>query len=158
MKKTLYTILFLLLGSLCNLQAAEFPKISTADNAFWYFIQFANSQNVLTSQGDGVKVQTHSMTGQPAQLWKLEGSESAGFTLTDKTGRHLYLYSTAKQGMAFASSKHQATKLKIKSLPSGKYEVTPYDNGAVALNQWTGPGVGHEVGLWDVGDVNICLA
>lgn len=49
MKKTLYTILFLLLGSLCNLQAAEFPKISTADNTFWYFIQFANSQNVLTS-------------------------------------------------------------------------------------------------------------
>lgn len=154
MKKTLYTILFLLLGSLCNLKAAEFPKISTADNTFWYFIQFANSQNVLTSQGDGVKVQTHSMTGQPAQLWKIEGSESAGFTLTDKTGRHLYLNSTAKQGMAFASSKHQATKLKIKSLPSGKYEVTPYDNSAVALNQWTGPGVGHEVGLWDVGDVN----
>ena len=154
MTKALYTILFLLLGGLYNLQAAQFPKISTADNTFWYFIQFANSQNVLTSQGEGVKVQTHSMTGQPAQLWKIEGSERAGFTLTDKTGRHLYLNSTAKQGMAFASSKHQDTKLKIRSLPSGKYEVTPYDNDAVALNQWAGPGVGHEGRLWDVGDAN----
>lgn len=158
MKKALYTILFLLLGGLHNLQAAQFPKISTAGNTFWYFIQFANSQNVLTSQGDGVKVQTLSLTGQPAQLWKIEGSERAGFTLTDKTGRHLYLSSTAKQGMAFASSTHKATKLKIRSLPCGKYEVIPCDNDAVALNQWAGPGVGHEVGLWDVGDANNLLS
>lgn len=34
MKKTLYTILFLLLGGLYNLQAAQFLKISTATIRF----------------------------------------------------------------------------------------------------------------------------
>ena len=153
----LFIIAFLV--CLCSSsRAATKPTVSDEGHAYWYFIKFSNSGNVITSKGDGAMVQAEGMTAQKGELWRLDGSLDDGFTLTNQLGLRLYCTTTSKNGMAYASSTHDATKFRLKQLSSGDFEITPYANAAVALNQWGGPNAGRGIGLWDTGDSNNPLA
>lgn len=144
----------------CSLAgAATFPTTSTADNTVWYLIQFLNGENVLAAQGDGQQVTTAIPTGRDAQLWKLEGDATAGYTLISKTGLVLYVNSTAKQGMFYAAetptgSQHMQIVATTNATYSDGFEIQPKENSAVSMNQWGGAGTGKKLGLWDKGDGN----
>lgn len=129
------------------------PQISTDSNVHWYLLAFNNSGNLITSLNSGARVVTTAFKGAEGQYWKLTGRIDS-CTLTDKAGNHLYVTAATKQSMAYAGS-HGPTAFKLVSKGSDQYEIIPLKNNAVALNQWRGPGDGHEVGLWDAGtDVN----
>ena len=66
------------------------PKVSTADEVHWYLLQFLNGNNVLEAKADGAGVRTAAATAKAAQLWKIEGDATTGYTLTNKQGMVLY--------------------------------------------------------------------
>jgi len=157
------TRLFSLLGVWCLLWAhvcaAGFPTVSTGDDVTWYVVQFLNGGSALSATTDGGQVKTATLTGSDEQLWKVEGSASAGYTLTSKTGLKLYTGTTAKNGMFYAASAPAGNKL-FSIGPTGLadyaggYEIHPASNTAISMNQWQGAGIGKFLGLWDKNDPN----
>lgn len=125
------------------------PKMSTDQETHWYLLAFNNGGNVITSVGSGVKVITTGFKGSKGQYWKLTGRTDS-CTLADKNGNVLYVNSTNQKGMASAG-KQKPTVFKVVDKGNNTYELQPIANGSVALNQWGGPGDGHEVGLWTSG-------
>ena len=56
-------------------------------------------------------------TGKASQLWKLEGTEAAGYTLTSKNGMVLYNETGKQDGMFYAGTTpntYKKFKLQIK--------------------------------------------
>ncbi len=141
-------------------RAAEMPTVSTPDNEVWYLVQFLNGQNVLTAQGEGNKVLTAVPTGKASQLWKVEGTDAAGYTLTSKTGLKLYTTTTARDGMFHAAANPTSNTLfkfqtTTNTTYSGAFVISPKANTSVYMNQWGGAGTGKELGLWnDRADAN----
>lgn len=141
------------------MHAATMPEVSTSEKVIWYYVQFSNQKNVLTAQTSGTKVITSMPLGRSTQLWKLEGSSNEGYTLTSKSGLMLYSSTTAQNGMFYAATSPTSnTKVRIvQSTASGytdSYEIQPFTNTSVSMNQWTGAGSGKDLGLWDKGDTN----
>ncbi len=141
-------------------RAAELPTVSTEGNEVWYLVQFMSGQNVLTAQGDGEQVLTGVPTAKASQLWKVEGSASAGYTLTSKSGLKLYTNTTAADGKFYAGSAPTSNTLfsiqtTTNSTYSGSFVISPKANSSVYMNQWGGAGTGKELGLWtDRADAN----
>ena len=125
------------------------PQMSTDNDTHWYLITFNNGGNMITSAGSGSKVLTLGFKGADGQYWKLTGRTDS-CTLTDKAGNNLYVSATTKNTKVYAGT-HAPTPFKLVSKGSEVCEIVPLKNSAVALNQWGGPGDGHEVGLWDSG-------
>lgn len=153
-------ILWMMLLIVWQLHAATFPTTSQGDNVTWYYVQFLNGQNVLAAQGDGNKVKTAAIPPfSDDQLWKVEGNETNGYTLTSKTGLKLYSNSTAKNGMFYASTNPSSNTL-LKIVPTTNtaykngFEIQPFSNAACSMNQFNGAGPDRELGLWDKGDGN----
>ncbi len=149
-------ILSFLFALLCvgMVRAAELPTVSTAGNEVWYLIQFLNGENVLTAQGDGEKVIAGAPMAKDSQLWKLEGSESAGYTLTCKTGLKLYTTTTALNGMFHAAAAPASNTLFViqtttNTTYSDGFVISPKANTSVYMNQWGGASTGAQLGLWN---------
>ncbi len=155
-------ILSFLFALLCvgMVRAAELPTVSTAGNEVWYLIQFLNGENVLTAQGDGEKVIAGAPMAKDSQLWKLEGSATAGYTLTSKNGMKLYTSTTALNGMFHASASASSNTLFViqnttNSTYSDGFVISPKANTGVYMNQWEGASTGALLGLWnDRADAN----
>lgn len=131
------------------------PSISSGEQVYWYALKFMNGKCVLEAREDGSKVQTASPLGRDAQLWKIEGSESEGYTLTNKKGQRLYTSSTGKNGMFHAATQPQSQNVRfvwtatISTTYAGGFVLSPKSNPNVFMNQWGGGGNGKELGLWD---------
>ena len=151
-----------LLTSVAALTAADLPKLSSGSNVTWYFIKFANSGNVLEARPDAQNVKQAGMTGRGAQLWKFEGNLSTGCTITNKLGQQLYVTSQRQNGMVVASKKATTYKQFVvlaSKKDSRNFEIHPAGHNELSFNQWGGPGVGQEVGLWLAdNDVNNVLS
>lgn len=158
MKKRLFLSFFLLLSWCLTIEAASFPKVSSGKEVTWYFIKFANSGNVIAAQSFGQKALCASMTGQKSQLWKVEGTETDGYTFTNQLGYRLYVNKAAKEGKLFAGTEANNSTFVISRSSHSSYpeafEISPKNATSVALNQWGGTGVGHEIGLWSKPDEN----
>lgn len=154
MKKRILLIFLFMAGALTALHAATKPTASTDDQTVWYVIRFLNGGNALTAQGDGEKVKTAVPVGKASQLWKLEGTDDAGYTLTSKNGLVLYTENVQKNGMFYAGSTPNANKrftwqtTTNTTYPDG-WVISPKGNSGVYMNQWGGAGTGKELGMWD---------
>ena len=156
--KRLFLILALLLSGIYA-HSQSFPEISTEENAKWYLIQFMNGGNALTAETAGAEITTATATGSDAQLWKITGDATNGYTFTNKKGNILYVSSAAKNQMVkAATSETGVSKFFINATTngtySGNYEIQPKGNTAISMNLWGGPSENRGVGLWDKGDQN----
>lgn len=159
--KKLHLLILLVLSTL-GVSAAGLPTTSTGSNPVWYFVKFMNGGSVLEAKTSGAKVATASMTGSDAQLWRVEGSSSAGYKFISRSGMTLYTNNTAKEGMFYsATSPSSNTSFSIKSCTLSGYTdgflITPKNNASLYMNQWGGAGAGKELGLWNAVDANCPL-
>ena len=144
---------------LANAFSQGFPEISTDENTKWYLIQFMNGGNALTAETSGAQITTATATGSDAQLWKITGDATDGYTFTNKKGYILYVSSAAKNQMVKASgNKTGVYRFFINatgnSTYSGGYEIQPRGNTGISMNLWGGPAENRGVGLWDKNDQN----
>ena len=135
-----------------------FPTVSTDEVTKWYLIQFMNGGNALTASSTG-QITTSTAMGSDAQLWKITGSSSDGYTFTNKKGYTLYVGSAAKNQMVNASETPSGvSKFFINATGngsySGGYEIQPKGNTGISMNLWGGPAENRGVGLWDKNDQN----
>ena len=142
--------------------AAGLPTASTADNPVWYFVKFMNGSCVLQAGNSGAQVATANQTGDDAQLWRVEGSSSAGYKFISRNGMTLYTNTTAVNGMFYSSTKPSSnTIFTIKAATLNGYTdgftISPKANGGVYMNQWGGAGAGKQLGLWSSVDSNCPL-
>ena len=157
MKRFLFALLSITL-SFAYAFSQGFPTISTDEVTKWYLIQFMNGGNALTASSEG-QITTSSALGDDAQLWKITGNSSEGYTFTNKKGYTLYVDSSAKNQMVkAATSASGENKFYINatgnSSYSGGYEIQPKGNTNISMNLWGGPAENRGVGLWDKNDQN----
>ena len=158
MKKPILFLLGLFMG-VASVLAQGFPTISTDENTKWYLIQFMNGGNALTAENSGAQITTSAALGSDAQLWKITGDATNGYTFTNKKGYTLYVNSAAKNQMVHANATASGvTQFFIKetgnSNYSGGYEIHPKGNTNISMNLWGGPNENRGVGLWDKNDQN----
>lgn len=137
------------IAALLPLSAAAQPQFSTENQTHWYLLTFNNSGNLITSVGADARVITTGFKGAKGQYWKLTGKTDS-CAITDKSGNALYVTSTSQNSMLLAGNR-KPTIFKIVSRGNNAYEIVPRQNAGVALNQWQGPGDGHQIGLWTSG-------
>lgn len=158
MKKLLLTILSFVFGTALS-TAQEFPETSTDENNKWYLIQFMNGGNALTANTDGAQITTESALGNDAQLWKITGDATNGYTFTNKKGYTLYVSSAAKNQMVKAATTPSGVSAffinnTTNNSFSDGFEIQPKGNTGISMNLWGGPSENRGVGLWDKGDQN----
>ena len=158
MKKKLLFLLCCIAG-LSTATAQGFPTISTDDVTKWYLIQFMNGGNAITAETANANITTAAATGSDAQLWKITGNASTGYTFTNKKGYTLYANSALKDQMIRAAASATGVyRFKINSTTngsySGGYEIQPASNTGISMNLWGGPAENRGVGLWNSGDQN----
>ncbi len=158
MKKLLLTILSFVFGIALS-TAQQFPETSTDENSKWYLIQFMNGGNALTANTDGAQISTESALGNDAQLWKITGDATNGYTFTNKKGYTLYVSSAGKNQMVKAATTPSGESKFLISTTSnnsfaGGFEIHPKENTSISMNLWGGPSENRGVGLWDKGDQN----
>ena len=130
--KKLFLITALLL-SVIGAYSQGFPEISNGENTKWYLIQFMNGRNALTAETSGAQITTSAAMGSDAQLWKITGDATNGYTFTNKKGCTLYVSSAAKNQMVHANATASGvSKFFINatgnSSYSGGYEIQPKGN------------------------------
>lgn len=134
--------------------ASDLPKISENGNEYWYYLKFTQGSYVVASDGDGVVCKSAIPTGRRSQLWKVEGSATSGYTMTNKLGLTLYAVATS-QGSEIRASQTPGGLNKFRFNTRGNYyTITPYSNTAQALNCWGGMGMGNDIKLYDSSDAN----
>ncbi len=158
MKRRLLLFLCFITG-LSMAFAQGFPTISTDDTTKWYLIQFMNGGNAITAETANANITTATVTGSDAQLWKITGNASTGYTFTNKKGYTLYANSAVRDQMIRAASSATGVyRFKINGTTngsySGGYEIQPTSNTGVSMNLWGGPAENRGVGLWNSGDQN----
>lgn len=158
MKKSILFLLGLFMG-VASALAQGFPTISTNENTKWYLIQFMNGGNALTAENSGAQITTAAALGSDAQLWKITGDETNGYTFTNKKGYTLYVNSAAKNQMVHANATASGVSQFFinatgNSNYSGGYEIHPKGNTNISMNLWGGPSENRGVGLWDKNDQN----
>ena len=158
MRKHFISLLCMILASAYTM-AQGFPTVSTDEETKWYLIQFMNGGNALTAETDGANITTSAGKGSDAQLWKITGSKTQGYVLTNKKGYTLSVASSEKNQMVRAQSSASgsykfAINTSTASGYSDGYEIQPRCNTAISMNLWGGPSENRGVGLWDKGDKN----
>ena len=154
MKERIIVTLLLIAGWL-GAYSQGFPTISTSENTKWYLIQFMNGGNAFTATQNNAEITTSAPVGNDAQLWKITGDETSGYTFTNKKGYTLFVGSAEKNQKVKAtdSSTTGVTKFKINktgySNYSGSYEIQPTGNTGISMNLWGGPNDNRGVGLWN---------
>ena len=157
--KRLLILISCFMAGIFSAKAQGFPTISTDDETKWYLIQFMNGGNALTAETSGAQITTATATGSDAQLWKITGDGTDGYTFTNKKGYTLYVSSAAKNQMVKASSSKAGVyrffiNATGNSTYSGGYEIQPKGNTGISMNLWGGPAENRGVGLWDKNDQN----
>ena len=118
-----------------------------------------NGGNALTAETADTQITTATATGSDAQLWKITGDATNGYTFTNKKGYTLYVGSAAKNQMVkAAASATGVSQFFINATTngtySGGYEIQPKGDTGISMNLWGGPSENRGVGLWDKGDQN----
>ena len=152
MKKFLFFLLLLVgVQSVC---AGDFPKLSNGSEEHWYYLKFTQGAFIVASNGDGVVCKALIPTAKNAQLWKVEGSTTRGYTFTNKLGLRLYVTSTS-QGAEVRAAAEPSSLSRFKITESGShFLISPSSNTAQAFNVWGGMGLRNDIKLYNSSDAN----
>lgn len=146
------TLLILTLLSSIGTWAAAMPKVSTKADPVWYLIQFNSAGGVIEAKTSGAEVRTAQGSGKDAQLWRLEGTETEGYTFYSKSGLTLYVTSPEKNSGFFSAATSASSNTAfdiVESTVAGQDGFLLAPHGAsVYANQWQGAGFDKRLGLW----------
>lgn len=153
----IFTTLTALLVSMLAFAQPSMPTISTAGNEVYYYIQMQRGQAVITSMGNGSKVQTATPVAnmKKQQTWKVI-KKGDNYNIVNAAGQTLY-YNTSLNFFCAGTQPNGVKDLKILKTTNREYqgfEISTPGSGKTFLNQWGGAGVGYELGLWVQGDSN----
>lgn len=153
----IFTTLTALLVSMLAFAQPSMPTVSTSGNEVYYYIQMQRGQAVITSMGNGSKVQTATPVAnmKKQQTWKIE-KQGDSYRFVNAAGQTLY-YNTSLKFFCAGTQPNGILDLKILKTTNKEYqgfEISTTGSGQTFLNQWGGAGVGHELGLWVQGDPN----
>ena len=156
MTKIFTTLTALLVGMLAFAQPSM-PTISTGGNEVYYYIQMQRGQAVITSMGNGSKVQTATPVAsmKKRQTWKVI-KKGDNYNIVNAAGQTLY-YNTSLKFFCAGTQPNGIQDLKILKTTNKEYqgfEISTTGSGKTFLNQWGGAGVGYGLGLWVQGDSN----
>ena len=136
---------------------AQLPKFS-AEEDYWYFIEFAQNNNTILDQGAGSNTILTKADPVDGQLWKLVGNKD-NFQLVSKLGNYATISGTGNSArLATGATPYSAGFSLVEttnSTFSPAWEIMANDiSGNNRFNQWQGAEVGHAIGLWSAGDIN----
>ena len=152
MKRFLFLLLFL--TGLQSIHAAGFPKLSNDTEEYWYYMKFTQGAFIIASNGDGVVCKALIPIAKNAQLWKVEGSSSQGYTFTNKLGLRLYVSATS-QGSEVRAAAAPPSLDRFKITASGShFTISPSSNADQAFNVWGGMGLRNDTKLYKTSDAN----
>ena len=152
--KRFLSVMLCLTFAIANAISQGFPTISTENETKWYLIQFMNGGNALTAENPGENITTAAAIGSKAQLWKITGDATKGYTFTNKKGYTLFVNSADKNQMVMAAeSASGVSTFFINEVETG-YEIRPEGNTNISMNLWGGPAENRGVGLWDKNNEN----
>ena len=156
--KRFSTLLLFIVASLYVSYAAGFPKLSSDSQEYWYYLKFTQATLIISSNGDDAVCKALLPSGKSAQLWKVEGSSSAGYTFTNKLGLRLYATDTS-QGSEIRAAANPPSLDRFKINASGSnYTITPFTNTSQAFNAWGGMGLRNDIKLYNSSDANAPMA
>lgn len=134
------------------------PKFSDAENEYWYFLSFANSNNTIIDNGAGNNATITSADPVDGQLWKFVGT-SDNFQLVSKKGNYAYI---------FGSGNSARLRTRTTTPYSGGFSLVETTNATYTpaweikanavtvenayFNQWAGTAIGNPIGLYKIGD------
>lgn len=153
----IFTTLTALLVSMFAFAQPSMPAISTGGNEVYYYIQMQRGQAVITSMGNGSKVQTATPVAnmKKQQTWKVI-KKGDSYNFVNAAGQTLY-YNSSLKFFCAGTQPNGIQDLKILKTTNTEYqgfEISTTGSGKTFLNQREGAGVGRELGLWYQGDSN----
>ena len=151
-------LLLCLLAGIHSIQAAGFPELSSGTQERWYYLKFTQGSFVVGSNGEGGVCKAVIPTTKDSQLWKVEGSETDGYTFTNKLGLRLYVSGTGEGAeVRAAASSASNDRFRINTRYEN-YTITPYSNIGQAFNAWGGMGLRNDIKLYRSTDANAPMA
>ena len=152
MKRFFFLLLFL--SCLQASLAADFPKVSSGSQEYWYYLKFTQGNFVVGSNGEGVVCKSLIPTGKSNQLWKIEKPTSSGYTFTNKLGLRLYVTDTSQGSEVRASATPSSLYYFSINTSGSNYTITPATNTGQAFNSWGGMGLRNDIKLYNSSDAN----
>ena len=136
---------------------AQLPKFS-AENEYWYFIEFVQNNNTILDQGAGTNTVLTKADPVDGQLWKLVGTKD-NFQLVSRLGNYATISGSGNSArLATGATPYSAGFSLVETTNatfSPAWEIMANDiSGNNRFNQWQGAEVGHAIGLWSAGDIN----
>lgn len=137
-----------------SMTAQTFPAVSDGTTENWYYIVFNSADDIIAAKGEGEIAVVAIPTGRDAQLWKVEGTTSDGYTLTSKSGQRLYVNpATYSTNLRTAAAPTAGTRFNITRNGAG-FEIIPKAAPSLSLNPWGGNSVGALLALYYKNDPN----
>lgn len=138
----------------CRLTAQTFPAVSDDTTENWYYIVFNSADDIVAAKGEGEIAVVAIPTGRDAQLWKVEGTATAGYTLTSKSGQRLYVNpATYSTNLRTAAAPAAGTRFNLTPNGAG-FEIIPTEAPSLSMNPWGGNSVGALLALYYKNDPN----
>lgn len=138
----------------CRLTAQTFPAVSDGTTENWYYIVFNSADDIVAAKGEGEIAVVAIPTGRDAQLWKVEGTATAGYTLTSKSGQRLYVNpATYSTNLRTAAAPTAGTRFNLTPNGAG-FEIIPTGAPSLSMNPWGGNSVGALLALYYKNDPN----
>ena len=156
--KRLFFFFIILFAGLYSAYAAGFPKLSSGSQEYWYYLKFTQGTFVVASNGDGEVCKSLVPTGKGAQLWKVEGSSSVGYTFTNKLGLKLYVTGTSEGSEVRAAAVPPSLERFKINASGSNYTITPFSNTGLSFNAWGGMGIRNDIKLYNSSDANAPMA
>ena len=124
---------------------------SYEDSPEYYYIQFANGNNVLVDNGDGANITTAALGKNTKNQWIMIGSPDM-FYMKSYNGFYVYY-----DGSLFTTSSTEKTPLKLvatgNTTYAGAYEIQRVGQSK-SMNQNGGTSTGVTICEWNAGDAN----
>jgi N-acetyl-beta-hexosaminidase len=157
MRKILLLLVSLLALATPRLSAQTFPTLSDGTDETWYYLLFNSADDVIATKGEGAIPVVAIPTGRDAQLWKIEGSAAAGYTLTSRSGQQLYVDpATYSTHLRTAAAPTAGNRFNLTAYGAG-YEIIPTTATSLSLNPWGGNSIGAQLALYYKNDANAVI-
>lgn len=143
---------------------AALPRFSNDDVEYWYFLNFANSNNTILDQGAGQNATQSKADPTDGQLWKLVGTQN-NFQLVSKLGNYAFIYGSGNDARLRTrkSTEYEGGFSLVETTnatyaPAWEIKANAVNSTKAYLNQWQGAIVGNPFGLWNTADQNNPIA
>lgn len=139
---------------------ARLPKFSTAEQEYWYFLSFSRNNNSVSDNGAGQNATLAAADPVDGQMWKFVGTPE-NFQLVSKAGNYAYINGTGnaarlrtRANTEYAGGFSLVETTNSTYAPAWEIKANAASGTNAYFNQWEGPNVGNQIGLYALGDPN----